>query len=548
MLATCPDEADLLALANGEPGDDATRAHIESCDICRRQMAELQNSLHELREAAQSMDPVQTQMLELDEPPPEQIGKYRVLSTLDRGGQAWVLRVLHPTIQKEMVLKLSRFPMAPDQMESGRMMTEARVLAELDHPAIARVYDLDVCRQSPFEGHPFIVMEWVPGRTLLQFCSDHPVGAREAALLIAKVARAAAAAHARGITHRDISLRNILIDEKGEPRLIDFGLARIGSAWSDTRDPAGTIAGTPAFMAPEQSHARLEEIGPRTDVYALGAVLASILRPRSEPGSATDVALNNPIPKTLQSIIDKATQAKPADRYDSANLLADELESFARPPSRKWFAISLAVTGVAAVLAMAILLRPAPPIPPLADVLHVRDREPLSSFLPLTSSVPVFFSAEVPRGTVPVAIWIDPDGSVELAHPPLAQAAADDPNFDRWECWRNTRTNINPKDPGGTKFVLICARKKAMNETQIAALMNDLKQFVHQGWLGDLPPRQLIRVGSVDHGVQAEISRGFESRSAEGSAAIQRLNELRRHLLDAGYTFFEGEAFPYVRQ
>src|SRR5262249_50742509 len=161
---------------------------------------------------------------------------------------------------KEMVLKLGRRARGLGGHDD-RLVSEARVLSEFDHPSIARVYDLDYCQEAPFDGHPFVVMELVRGRTLMQYVRDHPIEWREAAGLTAQVARAVAEAHRRGITHRDISSRNILVDESGRPRLIDFGLARLEGAWETTVEASGTVAGTPAFMAPEQSEARLDEIG-----------------------------------------------------------------------------------------------------------------------------------------------------------------------------------------------------------------------------------------------------------------------------------------------
>jgi serine/threonine protein kinase len=538
----CPDEVELLALVNGDAPSEEHSRHVRDCTACRRRIAQLETDLDELRHASMSLDPNEGEPVAVAEPAvqtPEQIGRYRVLSVLDRGGQAWVFRVMHPTIHKEMVLKLARRPTVGEH-DDDRLIAEARLLSEFDHPSIARVYDLDYCQEPPFEGHPFVVMELVRGRTLMQYVGDHPIDWRETAKLVAQVARAVAEAHRRGITHRDISSRNILIDDSGRPRLIDFGLARIEGAWATTDEATGTVAGTPAFMAPEQSDARLEEIGPRTDVYALGAVLRWILKAR--PAAA--------IPDPIQRVIAKATQPKPADRYASADELAETLDRLTAPGSRWKWLVGGSIAAVAAVVALLIFLRPspAPPVPPLGDVLHVSDREPLTSYLPLDAKRNIYIGLDVPKGLTPIAIWIDPRGKVELANPRLAQATPIDARFDRWECWRGVPTHIDPADPSGTQFVLVCARKEPMDDAAIAALLDDLRRFVQTGWLAPLPREQLVRIGSASYGVQADLKRGIQATTSaadDQQKVLKRLTELRRHLLDSGYVFFAGEAFPY---
>jgi tRNA A-37 threonylcarbamoyl transferase component Bud32 len=538
--AECPDEVELLALVNGDTPSEEHSRHLRECTACRRRIAQLETDLDELRHASMSLDPNEGQQVAVADPlvdTPQQIGRYKVLSVLDRGGQAWVFRVMHPTIHKEMVLKLARRAALGEH--DDRLVAEARVLSDFDHPSIARVYDLDYCQEPPLEGHPFVVMELVRGRTLMQYVRDHPVDWREAARLVAQVARAVAEAHRRGITHRDISSRNILIDDIGRPRLIDFGLARLEGAWATTSEASGTVAGTPAFMAPEQAEARLEEIGPRTDVYALGAVLRWVLKER--PVAA--------IPDSIQRVITKATAQKPANRYATADELAESLERLAVPVNRwKWLA-GVSIAAFAAAIVLWTFLRPprTPPVPPLSDIVHVSEREPLTSYLPLDSKRNVYLGLDVPKGLVPVAVWIDPRGTVELANPRLAPAAPVDRRFDRWECWRDSKSHLDPNDPSGTQFVIACARKTVMTDAQAGALVEDLRAFANERWLAALSRNELVRIGSTEFGVQGDMTRSVQSstRSHNDEQVIQRLEELRQHLLEKGYSFFAGEAFAF---
>lgn len=153
---------------------------------------------------------------------PATIGKYRVIGRLDSGGQALVCRAVHPTLARGLVIKISRSPVAEPSASIDRLVPEGKMLSSLEHPHIARVCDLDV-----HEGRPFLVLEYVRGLTLRQYVEQHPLAPREMAALLARIARALAAAHALGIVHRDFKPQNILIDEAGEPRIIDFEAARL---------------------------------------------------------------------------------------------------------------------------------------------------------------------------------------------------------------------------------------------------------------------------------------------------------------------------------
>src|SRR5207253_8820400 len=128
------------------------------------------------------------------------------------------------------------------------------------------------------EGRPFVVMEHVPGLTLQEFADQHRPSPRQAARLVAELARAVAYLHARGIIHQDIKPRNVLVDDQGRPRLIDFGLARLRHAWCD--DTGDWIGGTADYMSPEQARGRSDQIGTWTDVFGLGGLLYRLLTGR----------------------------------------------------------------------------------------------------------------------------------------------------------------------------------------------------------------------------------------------------------------------------
>ncbi len=291
----------------------------------------------------------------------DQIGKYRVIGRIGTGGQAEVYRVAHPTLDKELVIKLSRASAALDRQATDRLVAEGKVLAELDHPNMARVYDLDF-----HAGRPFLVMEYVRGRQLRDAARHDRLPPSDAATILAQVADSLAAAHHQGVLHLDVKPENILLDAEGRPRLIDFGLARIGNAWIDPAKAAEGISGTVQYMSPEQAQGRVDAIDPRTDIFALGAVLYFLLSGRA-PFASDDLltslglarscqfdrtALQRPdIPPALASICLKAMSPKPEDRYRTAAEMATHLRRCAaRGKTRRGPLAALAAAALAALL------------------------------------------------------------------------------------------------------------------------------------------------------------------------------------------------------
>jgi predicted Ser/Thr protein kinase len=266
------------------------------------------------------------------------IGRYLVVARLDHGGQGELFRVIHPGLRKDLVLKLARDPVGAEAEPA--LVSEGRLLAQLDHPNLVRVFDLDF-----HEGRPFVVMEYVPGTNLQQFAAQNRPGFRRVAALVAELARVIGVLHRRGVVHQDIKPKNVLMDESGRPRLIDFGLAQLKHAWGDAAEtPSG---GTLAYMAPEQARGETERAGPAADVFALGAVLYFLVTGKAPFEGATPevrwrraqacdfdrAALKRRgIPRGLARIVLRAMAADPRERPASAEALAADLEAYLRRP------------------------------------------------------------------------------------------------------------------------------------------------------------------------------------------------------------------------
>src|SRR6185503_13478430 len=178
-----------------------------------------------------------------------------------------VYRARQLSLGREVALKMILRGQLASQADRERFEAEAQAAAKLDHPGIVPVYEV-----GEIDGRPYFSMKHVRGTTLAQRLADGPLPPREAARILAAVARAIHFAHMRGVLHRDLKPSNILLDEQGEPHVTDFGLAKQTSE-AATLTKTGAVLGTPAYMAPEQASGNRGQIGQASDVYSLGVIL-----------------------------------------------------------------------------------------------------------------------------------------------------------------------------------------------------------------------------------------------------------------------------------
>jgi eukaryotic-like serine/threonine-protein kinase len=266
-----------------------------------------------------------------------QFADYELLEELGRGGMGVVYKARQVSLDRIVALKMVLRGDLASAADLARFRTEAEAAAQLDHPGIVPVYEV-----GDHEGQPYFTMKYVAGTTLARQLAEGPLAAREAAMLLAPVARAIHFAHTRGVLHRDLKPSNILIDTEGRPHVSDFGLAKRVEGDSNLT-LSGAILGTPSHMAPEQAAGTRGKLGPASDVYSLGTILYQMLtgRPPFQAASPVDTVLlvleQDPLPprlvnpradRELEMIALKCLQ-KPQDlRYESAKLLADDLEAF----------------------------------------------------------------------------------------------------------------------------------------------------------------------------------------------------------------------------
>ena len=264
---------------------------------------------------------------------------YELLDEISRGGMGVVYRARHRSLDRTVALKVisSGGFASPEEVE--RFQAEARAAAALEHPHIVPVYDVGV----EAEQHYF-TMALVPGGDLNRKVAENLYEPRNAAATIEKLADAVDYAHQRGILHRDLKPANVLLDEHGEPRLTDFGLAKnLTADISQNLTQTGQLLGTPSFMAPEQAAGAHKQIDAATDVYALGAILYFMLtgRPPFRAAGITEtlrqVVHDDPLsPRTITPQVDrdleticlKCLSKQGGERYFSAAELRDDLRRY----------------------------------------------------------------------------------------------------------------------------------------------------------------------------------------------------------------------------
>jgi serine/threonine protein kinase len=346
--------------------------HIAECDSCRQQIESSMsntgqtskpNSADDTKPAAKA--PVDKTVVLNDDfstraIPPEEIaeadkpdfakslesmiGGYEIVEEMPRGGQAAVYMAVHTATKTNVAIKV----LLPTLLASARARyyfeREAELIASLNHPNIVSIRDSGIIHQQYY-----FVMQFIEGQPLERYVHSEKLSFRETVMLFNKVCAAISYAHQQGVIHRDLKFANILVDQRGEPHILDFGLAKAVGLSEETPDRAvatmtGQLAGTLSTMSPEQAAGRPDLIDVRTDVYSLGIMLYHMLTgqyPYEVAGSTLQVLQNiqNTEPLRPRHIIHKfdsdveailltALEKDPAKRYQSVAELKSDIENW----------------------------------------------------------------------------------------------------------------------------------------------------------------------------------------------------------------------------
>jgi len=271
-------------------------------------------------------------------------GRYTILKKLDQGGMGAVYLAHDTQLDRQVALKVPHFAPQERRTVVDRFLREARAMATIRHPHLCPVYDA-----GEIDGIQYLTMAFIEGHLLSEYIkADEPAPERRVAAMVRKLALALQEAHALGIIHRDLKPKNIFVDQRGEPVVLDFGLARREETHDATVTQPGAVLGTPAYMAPEQARGRQDAVGPCSDIYSLGVILYEMLtgRPPFRGDNVLQVlsqvmTSDAEPPRTarpdldprLEAICLKAMAKRPEDRYASMAEFAAVLTEFLKQRS-----------------------------------------------------------------------------------------------------------------------------------------------------------------------------------------------------------------------
>lgn len=327
LTERCAGDAELLA---------AVRSLLAHHETDEAPLAEPAVSPEMVRQALDAGDPA----------PPETINQYRIKRLLGAGGMGAVYLAEQENPRREVAVKVVR-PGVASAETLRRFELEAAVLGRLRHPGIAQIYDAGTYDDGTGP-RPYFAMEYIEGEPLLEHARNHGLDTTARLRVFAQVCDAVHHAHQRGIIHRDLKPANILVDADGQPKILDFGVARATDSdiqASTLHTDLGRLIGTVAYMSPEQVGGRADQIDTRSDVYALGVVLFELLADRlpydlkgqviaaaarviaeEEPTSLTTISKS--YRGDIDTIVHKAMEKAPDRRYQSASDFGADVRRF----------------------------------------------------------------------------------------------------------------------------------------------------------------------------------------------------------------------------
>jgi hypothetical protein len=496
--------------------------------------------------------PVQADMP--PEPPPERLGRYVVRGVLGSGTFGTVYLADDPELARPVAVKVRRAGTFASPDDADKFLAEAKCAARLNHPAIVSIHD--VGRDSD---RPYIVMQYVAGRTLADDLAFQPPNPAEAAELLVGVADALHYAHKRGFVHRDLKPANILLDEHGRPHVADFGLAVSDET---QRHLAGQIAGTPAYMSPEQVRGAAHHLDGRTDIWSLGVIGYQLLTGRQPFWQGDALAcldaiqhrdpkpprqIDDTIPVELERIVLKCLAKQPTARYSTAGDLASDLRRWLRTQTggirtgrRALIAAGFILAAGLAVFGwQATSTPPSGTVQPLTGTIDVRlwnlddpARRGLTldepGALPLRIGDQVRIEASVSASSYLYIVWIGADGRAHPVYPwrngdwqdrpsekPIARLSLpDDPTLG----WPMSGSS-------GTETLLLLARRLPLEQNvDLRELLRGLPDILIDA------PGMLVRLdeGKVAHA--RERAPEFSSPHSIDDAAVAAQHFLKQRL------------------
>ncbi|MDB4766743.1 serine/threonine protein kinase [bacterium] len=283
--------------------------------------------------------------------------KYVVRQVISERDDAWLVKAEDPVLNRTVILKIDAQDSAQDTLQQAE--TEGRAIAAVNHPNIVKVWGVE-----HFQGRPFLVLEYIDGMTLEDFCDNRPICEATALDIATQIAEGLAAIHRRGLLHLDLKPSNVVITREGVAKIIDFGLSKRIDEVS-----FGEIAGTPGYLAPERSGDTPHEIGVATDVFGLGAILFNLLTQASphEGDTTSEKVLNSlrgkvsdpqwgnwRVSKRTQNLVNACLNRSPQERPQTVDLVIDRI-SYIQKYLKLRKGLTVGILAVCSLLVLALI-------------------------------------------------------------------------------------------------------------------------------------------------------------------------------------------------
>lgn len=336
----CLNEKELWAVLD-ECASEVASLHVSECGLCRSRLDDLKSSHEEVLQNLSTLDldeflfedsTVQADQAVADVKQAvqiqETISRYRIIRRLSYGGQGQVYLGEDSQLNRKVAIKVAHASISEDCISSELIRTEGELLARLNHPQLAQVYDAGI-----ENGRPFLVMEYVEGESLQDYLHGNQLSVGEIRRVILEISKAVEVLHECGILHLDLKPENVIVTPDGRCKVVDLGASWLVSQIEN--DGKRVIGGTVAYMSPEQFRRERSEIGPWTDVFGLGALLYSLLihanlevRDQTSHSEglwacgSVELRQNN-YPKLLKRICLKAIAEETQDRFQSVKEFID---------------------------------------------------------------------------------------------------------------------------------------------------------------------------------------------------------------------------------
>lgn len=423
----CLNEKELWAVLD-ECASEVASLHVSECGLCRSRLDDLKSSHEEVLQNLSTLDldeflfedsTVQAdqavgdvkQAVQIQ----ETISRYRIIRRLSYGGQGQVYLGEDSQLNRKVAIKVAHTSISEDCISSELIRTEGELLAKLNHPQLAQVYDAGI-----ENGRPFLVMEYVEGESLQDYLHGNQLSVGEIRRVILEISKAVEVLHECGILHLDLKPENVIVTPDGRCKVVDLGASWLVSQIEN--DGKRVIGGTVAYMSPEQFRREGSKIGPWTDVFGLGALLYSLLahanlEVRDETSHSEGLwacgsveLRQNYYPKLLKKICLKAIAEDSQDRFQS---VVEFIESFSINERRRQAAYLVGTGVLSLVIGLAQVIQFAPTNKANAQTeqasFKARERIPLNEVVYDDRFVQIS-TVNLPEGPMHFCVWSEGEG------------------------------------------------------------------------------------------------------------------------------------------